>query len=99
MKKSHVYISIFILILLLSVPIIVNTGLRCSRYIISEGDSKYNVSQKINQCGEVLNKEVMTSGDGNIKSEQWFVKINRRCYQILFVNGVVRDISKGERCL
>ena len=98
MKKSHVYISIFIAILLLSVPIIVNTGLRCSRYIISKGDSKYNVSQQIKQCGEVLDKEVITSGDGNIKSEQWYVKINRRCYLITFVKGVVWDISEGERC-
>jgi len=108
MKKSHVYKFIFTLILLLSVPIIMNArhviskgdkDLRCNRYIISKGEHQYTVRKKLKQCGVILSKGVMTTGDGNIKSEKWFVKINNRCYEMLFVNGVLRDISKSASCM
>jgi hypothetical protein len=104
MKKKHVYISIFILIILLSIPLIVNTGglrnteLRCNRHIISRGDHKYWVNKRIKQCGTVLSKEVVQTGDGNIKAENWFIKINNRCYSIRFVGSVLENIGKRVIC-
>ena len=99
MKKLHLYIFIVIFILLLSLPAIVNTGLRCNRHIISKGEQKYTVSEKISQCGVIMSKEVIQTGDGNIKAENWFVKINDRCYPITFTGGVLTKIGDGERCM
>jgi hypothetical protein len=107
MKRSHVYKSIFILLLLVSIPIIMSArhviskgtkDLRCGGQIIRKGESQLSVSNKIKKCGVVLSKEVMTSGSGNIKSVNWVVKIKNRCYLILFVNGVLRDIGQDESC-
>ena len=105
MKKKHVYISIFILILLLSIPLIVNTGglrsteLRCNRHLLSRGDHKYKVRKRLKQCSTVLSEEIVQTGDGNIKAEQWFIKINNWCYSIRFVDSVIKNVGKRERCL
>ena len=99
MKKLLLLILILIFILLLSLPAVVNTDIRCNRYIISKGDQKYSVSKKIEQCGEILSKEIIQSGDGNIRAEEWYVNIYNVCYSITFTGGTLTNIGNSERCI
>ena len=87
-----------IFILLVGLPVAVNADLRCKRSIISKGDHKYIVSEKIKKCGVILSKEVMQYGYTAIKTEEWFIKINKTCYSINFTNGTLHNISSGNRC-
>ena len=76
-----------------------STELRCNRHLLSRGDHKYKVRKRLKQCGTVLSEKIVQTGDGNIKAEQWFIKINNWCYSIRFVDSVIKNIGKRERCL
>lgn len=72
-----------------------SANIRCGKYIISEGDTKFEVLEK---CGELDSKEVegyVTKGGDSglgIKQEVWIYKRKNRYYKLEFYGTELKSI-------
>lgn len=83
-------------------------GIRCGNDIIDTGNTKMQVTVKLQHCGEVLDKDTQKKEitQGEIKTEEivetWYVRIKERgnvyCYPLNFVDGTLDTIGKWTRC-
>lgn len=70
----------------------IHAGIRCQNDIISIGDMSFEVTAKLNICGEVLDKKIVAketivetneeSADKKVKTEKlielWYIRVNER---------------------
>ncbi len=78
-------------------------AIRCGNDLISEDDSKFEVVLTLEKCGSLLGKELIRSADTNRKIEKWLIRVNewgsnRYCYELTFVDAVLRDIEWIGKC-
>lgn len=83
-------------------------GIRCGNDIISIGNTKILVTNKIQSCGRILDKDTYTkeisdsSGGEGIRIDFWSVRIKERgghyCYPLTFEDGILTTIGSWSRC-
>ncbi len=77
-------------------------AIRCNNDLISEDDSKFEVVLTLDKCGSVLEKELIRSEDTHRKVEKWLIRVlewgYRYCYELTFVDAVLKDIEWLGKC-
>jgi len=77
-------------------------AIRCNNDLITENDSTFEVVLTLAKCGSVLDKELIRSADTGRKIEKWLIRVNEwgnpYCYELTFVDAVLRDIEWIGRC-
>jgi len=98
---------IYRLSILLSLAILLFIGsnahaLRCHYDLISEDDTKFEVTLTLHKCGTVLDEEIIRSEDSDQKIEKWLIRVRewagQYCYELTFIDAVLRDIESLGKC-
>ena len=77
-------------------------AIRCSNDLISEDDTKFEVTLTLSKCGTVLDKELIRSEDTDKKIEKWLIRVlemgGRYCYELTFIDTILSDIDLVGKC-
>lgn len=89
-----------------------DAGIRCANDIISTGDTDFEVKMKLEDCGELLDKQLLRKEtvrhrDFEKRKEEkyiqrWYIRVKEQgghyCYPLMFEEGVLKEIGGWKKC-